>query len=640
MMLRRFIVMFLVGLGPCSFAQNIPDYSADHISSALKARAGAVIRDMETTVDMRTPENVIVSVKKVITVLNKSGDDRGALSIFYNKSTTIKYIKGLLLDADGNPAGKFNQNDFIDESASNDYSLFEDARIKSFHPTVISYPYTVVYEYETRNKQNLIIPDWYANPYPDVAVAQSSYTFICKPEDKIRIKSHNYKGTPTEALSEKTKSLTWKVNEITALKREPYSPDPDSYKTYVKIAPEQFTYYGFKGSYHNWDELGRWVYNDLIKDRQTLSPSTISEINALVDGISDDKEKTKKIYEYVQKKTRYISIQIGIGGFQPFPASDVERLSYGDCKALVNYMQSLLKAVGINSMYCVVTAGNLKKDMDMDFASMDQGNHIILCVPFKSDTTWLECTSQTSPFGYLGTFTDDRTVFACTAEGGKILRTPALTASKNLLKRKAELSVNVDGDVTGKMQTSFHGSQYDNYERIIHEPYTEQLKRLKEEYDIDNINFSEVKLAQNKDDVSPVTTESLNLEIVRYASTTDNRIYLIPNLFNKASNIPEARNRTLPVYINRGYVDDDEIVYTLPEGYVLEHKPQDILIKNPFGTYEMKIKLDANKLTYKRHITINNGTFNAAQYGDMVAFYSNIHGFDNSKIILTSTKLK
>jgi transglutaminase-like putative cysteine protease len=46
------------------------------------------------------------------------------------------------------------------------------------------------------------------------------------------------------------------------------------------------------------------------------------------------RKKAKKIYQYLQNKTRYISVQIGIGGFQPVTAADVDRLGYGDCKGI------------------------------------------------------------------------------------------------------------------------------------------------------------------------------------------------------------------------------------------------------------------------------------------------------------------
>src|SRR3546814_15272406 len=82
-------------------------------------------------------------------------------------------------------------------------------------------------------------------------------------------------------------------------------------------------------------------------------------------------------------------------------AEEVDRLSYGDCKGLANYTQALLEVVGIPSVYTEVNAGDHQRSYLPDFASFGQGNHIILCVPLDGDTTWLECTSKETPFGYL-----------------------------------------------------------------------------------------------------------------------------------------------------------------------------------------------------------------------------------------------
>lgn len=133
------------------------------------------------------------------------------------------------------------------------------------------------------------------------------------------------------------------------------------------------------------------------------------------------------------------------------------------------------------------------------------------------------------------------------------------------MKREAELTLDADGSIKGKLKTTFTGSQYDNYDRLINKPYSEQLKLLKAEYDIDNIDFTDLKLSQKKD-IDPITLESLNLAIPKYAPANNKHVYLTLNVFNKANLIPEVRNRTLPVYINRGYTDIDEVIYNLPEG--------------------------------------------------------------------------
>src|SRR5690606_27634424 len=126
------------------------------------------------------------------------------------------------------------------------------------------------------------------------------------------------------------------------------------------------------------------------------------QVEKLIAGVTDEKEKISILYKYLQQNTRYISIQLGVGGWQPFDAAYVAKNGYGDCKALTNYMQSLLKTAGIPSYYTVVYAGSsgYAQNRFVEDLPSNQFNHVILCVPGMKDTTWLECTSQQSPPGY------------------------------------------------------------------------------------------------------------------------------------------------------------------------------------------------------------------------------------------------
>ena len=624
------LVMLITLAATSCIAQML--YKAAEIPMTLKSGANAVIRNQETTVTMLSAENVSYQVMQAITVLNKGGADYADLVLPYNKLTQIKSAKGYILDQHGNQTAKFTLNNFIDQSAVSNFSLYEDDRLKYYSPVITAYPFTIVYEYELRTKQNLIIQDWYANPYPELSVEKSTYTFNYSPAEKVRVKAYNYAGKVQEVQTAKLNSLIWTVEQMPAFKQEPYAPSADDYRTYVKIVPDQFSYYRAKGKFSVWSELGKWIYTDLVKTRQALSPATVAEMKSLVQGLSGNKEKAKRIYEYMQRKTRYISVQIGIGGFQPMLASDVDRLGYGDCKALVSYMQSLLAAVDIPSYYCVVYAGRFKQNMDPLFASMDQGNHVILALPLGKDTTWLECTNQNVPFGYLGDFTDDRLVLACTEEGGKLLRTPALQTGMNETKRKASLTVDPTGSITGKILTTYKGSQYDTHESIMRKPVSEQIKALSSFYDIDNINFNQVSLTQDKGDL-PVTTEQLEVRIAAYVPKSQQSAYLVPNAFNRAATTRTVSNRKLPVYINRGYTDEDEIRYQLPVGYQVDYQPQDLELKTPFGSYVFRISKKDNELIYYRKFILNSGSHPASDYAAFAAFMNQVATSDRTKVI-------
>lgn len=612
------------------------DHSAEHISAALKNRAHAVIRDSKTVIDMRSANNVSISIQKTITVLNKNGDKYGTLGLFYDKNTSIKSAKGEIYDEFGRLVTKISLNNFKDESAVNDFSLFEDSRVKYYMPQINSYPYTVVYSYEIRNKQNLIIPEW--NPVPgfDVAVEKSSYQFVCNPTDEIRVHSRNYVGTPEEATLEKQKSWTWQIENVPAVRHEIYAPNPDTYFTSIKVAPKNFSYYNFKGAYEDWQGLGQLCYDYLLKDKRILSPETIQTIKKLVENDTDDKEKAKKIYDHFQKKTRYISVQIGIGGFQPIKASEVDRLGYGDCKALVNYMQALLEVADIPSYYCIVEAGDEKTDLIPSFASMEQGNHAILCLPLANDTTWLECTSQDAPFGYLGSFTDDRWVFAYTKDGGKMLKTPKFGAETSTQAREAMLTLSKNGKISGDLTTYFQGAQFDNHFSLIKKTPIEKERQLKHLYDINNIEFTSVDLAADND--IPLFTEKLGVNIENYGSVTDNRISFFPNLFNVQRTIPSVRNRSLSFEIKRGYTDIDSIYFTLDGEIVPIFLPKQVKIESKFGNYELIAKLVDGKLFYYRKLVIQDGVFPPEDYELYESFMQEVATNDKLRLTLNLGK--
>ena len=117
----------------------------------------------------------------------------------------------------------------------------------------------------------------------------------------------------------------------------------------------------------------------LLSGTQELPEEVKTEITELTKDASSPIEKAKIVYNYMQNKTRYISIQVGIGGWKPMLAEDVDRLGYGDCKGLSNYTKALLDYVGVTSYYTVVYGGSDIRDIDSDFSSL-QGNHAILSI--------------------------------------------------------------------------------------------------------------------------------------------------------------------------------------------------------------------------------------------------------------------
>lgn len=611
------------------------EYSVISIPQNLKTHANAIIRDEEINIDINKVNEVWIKHKKVITILNPNGKYFGAIRINYNKSRPVRSVSGSLYNADGTLIRKFKKSDFEDISSVQDFSLFEDEREKRLLPSASGYPYTIKYQYTQKYKFSLYLPKWIPVVSSGIAIQKSSFR-VSSPEDiPLRYYEQQLKKPVIDSSDKNKISYIWAITNMPPIADEPYSPP--LFKADVPlviVSPPRFEYYGMKGSFHSWKEYGKWVYDHLLKGRDALPESTINHIHQLIKGLSSPKEMAKKIYAYAKNKNRYISIQIGKGGFEPMNASDVDKVSYGDCKALVNYMMALLKAAGIPSYYTEVYAGNHNISLLPDFASAAQGNHIILCVPFGQDTTWLECTKKYMPFGYLGTFTDNRNVLICTPQGGILTHTMKYQDTVNRQKQTAQFMIDSIGNLQGNMTTLFKGLLYEKRQPFEMNSHSLKIEKVKAIYSFLQMNISKYHLAFMKQKL-PMVKENISFTSPRYAAVSEEGLIIPLNPVNRFQNIPRmVKNRKNKLYIARGYVMTDSLSYTFPRGYTLSLIPENISINKPFGSYTTQIKTGTNKLVYIRTLQLHSGYYPAKSYTGFITFLSQVSGYDRENFIL------
>jgi hypothetical protein len=327
---------------------------------------------------------------------------------------------------------------------------------------------------------------------------------------------------------------------------------------------------------------------------------------------------------------------LGIGGWQTIAASDVDRRKYGDCKALSNYMLSMLAAVGIEGRYVIIKAGD-ESDDKIQYPDFPNPffNHAIACVPMQKDTVWLECTSQTQPCGFLGSFTQDRMALLVSPQGGTITHTPIYNEQVNTIKRKVEIALNTEGGGTVKSLTTYAGLKQE-LARQISEANTDIKKKVMYELlKINNFEIKEMNYKSNRERI-PTVAESLVLNVNNIASLSGKRMFIPINLFSKWENVPSPDStRIYDVQADEnGFTELDSITLILPEGYTLESKSNPLSISSPFGQYDIKTNIEGNRLHYYRRLTLNNKIYTKTKYNELVDFFKNIAKTDKSKIVL------
>lgn len=606
------------------------------IPQELREDANAVIRNESETITISSIDEMTVRVSRTITILNKIGDQYVGGSVWYNNDTKIKSLYAEIYDAFGTRIKKVKKKEFLDFSAVDGGTLYSDARVKELQYTPTKYPYTVkvAYEYETSTTSS--VPNWSPVFYYYVGVQNSTYTINYPADFSISTKEKYFEGYNIENYSAPG-LVKYSAKNIKPIVYEASGPSLNYLRPKLLVSPDKINTQGVTGSYKDWKEFGLWMHTKILEGKDQLDEATKSKVKSLVAGVDDPIEKAKLIYEYMQNKTRYISVQVGIGGIQPIAANQVDRVGYGDCKGLTNYTKALLDLVGVPSYYVHVEANSRDKvSFEKDFASLAQGNHVILNIPNGEKDIWLECTSQTKPFGFLGDFTDDRDVLVITPEGGVIKRTPAYLNETNLQHMKAEIQLDKDGNVNGIVNRVSRGIQYDNkyYRESLSKKDLEKYYKTDVWYYNNNLSISSIDIVNNKDSI--VFSEKIGATIQNYASLQQGAYLFRVNVFNKNEYVPKRyRKRAYPLEISRGYKDVDEFTIKLPEGYTLENVPANIVLEKKFGTYKVNFnKIDESTLIYKRELLIKAGNYPKEDYKPYRSFRKKIAKYDGLRLSL------
>lgn len=629
-----FLVLFSATL---LFAQK-SEYETLSIADSLKENANAIVRLNQLDVTISSQRSMNVLTKRVVTVLNENG--LGAINAVesYNKTTAIRNIEAIVFDAGGTEIKKVKRKDFKDQSAVDGGTLFSDDRYLYLSYTPIQYPFTIVFTSEIETSTTAFIPQWYPLDSYFVSVEKSILNVNYPENLGFKKMERNFSNFKIEKTTDKPTQLSYTATNILAQKQEDYSPVFSSVFPKVMMGLELFHLEGVDGNAKTWKEFGKWYSDAILEKTSDLSAETKAKVKTLVGAETDPIKKAKLIYKFVQQKVRYISIQVGIGGWKPMLASDVDRLGYGDCKALTNYTRALLHVVDVPSYYTILYGDRKKQSIQRDFVSM-QGNHIILAIPDGDNYTWLECTSQELPFAYQGTFTDDREVLLIKPDGGEIVRTKIYEDKANTQVSKGTYTVAANGDFSGKIAIASEGSKYEQKARIENLQPTEKEAHYKEYWDnINNLKVTKTTFSNDKEQV--VFTENAEISAVNYGSISGNKMMFVVNGYNQISgNVKRMRNRKNPFEIQRGYTDGDEIEIALPAGFMIEFLPSNFELKTKFGEYKTEIlKKDSNNLIYKRTMFLKNGLYSNKEYDEYRLFMEQISRNDNAKIILTQNQ--
>lgn len=275
-----------------------------------------------------------------------------------------------------------------------------------------------------------------------------------------RIKEDNVRFPRRTTERAERRTYVWATNDVPKLETEPFAADPNTVEVYVNLAAPL-----------SWNDVARW-YAELSRDRYALTPQIEARLAAIVAGARTLEDSIRAAHRWVAQDFRYVSLSLGIGGYQPRPPAAVFEAQYGDCKDKATLFIALLRRMGV-AAYPVLLAQ--RGGVERELPSPRQFNHMIAALerPGTSGYTFVDLTAELVPFGQLPPVEQGAFALVVRPDGrGEEVTLPedSVVASRSVIRVEGELSAT--GEFRGRFTRTGTGSRQYPLREVFSHPLT------------------------------------------------------------------------------------------------------------------------------------------------------------------------
>lgn len=610
------------------------------IPDSLTQNANSVVRTYDVEYRVSSPRSATVKYRKVVTLLNEDHGSACQLVEWYDPDVKITRFNGTSYTALGQEITKLKRADIEDRPYLGNSTFYGDTRLKSGNLHCDSYPCTVVLEVEKDLKDfgMMQFPHWQPQRREQSVERAAFRAYVAEGNELLF--NANLLPEPRQTIQDGERIYVWEVTNLPAQPEEPYAPPVTQTLPYLRLGLADFQIDDYTGSFSSWNDFGIFM-RDIMAGRDELPEQLRQLAQETIAGATTDRERITRLYRLLQERTRYVSIQLGIGGWQPFPVDYVEANRYGDCKALSNYMGALLQVAGIETYPVLINWNDdVRYPVESDFAT-SAFNHMVLYVP--SEEMYLECTSTYAPAGYLGSGKEDRNVLWVTPQGGRLKRTPLLVPANNGYTRTLNLEVTENKLVNVDFTASFYGASQEPFRAFAAEipDVKEQRKRLHEIGFLPDVSGKAFRLDVEPD--RPVATLGYQTTVDNYLRKLGTRIFLPLNAYFAHEWTPEKNEgRQLPIVRNTARLLVDTINVSYPSNLEIESGADELVtsFSHAAGEYRSEVKPTKTGVRWIRSLKLQPVTLPKEAYADFREFFVEVARAERVQLVLREKKTK
>ncbi|MGD0416018.1 MAG: DUF3857 domain-containing protein [Terriglobales bacterium] len=595
----------------CSLtADALAQAAASSTQKTNNADEAAVFERILNRVHFENDGTEVSETEAVVRIQSQAGvEEFGQLVFGYSSATEkleVEYVRVRKPDGQVVVTPESTAQDFAPDVLK-EAPMYSDYRQRHISVAALQPGDTLEYRTVTRVLTPLAGGNfWYEYTFPkDVAVVEDRLEIDIPKARQVKLKTPTRKPEIQETRDRRV--YTWVVKDIQPAR------DKDKDEADEDTSPDvQLT------TFTDWKEVAQW-YAKLQGERMTVDDSVRKKAEELAKGADTPTEKAQRIYDFVARNVRYVSISLGIGRYQPHSASDVLQNGYGDCKDKHTLFSALLRAVGIQSYPVLIDSA---RNLDVDVPSPAQFDHVITAARLGTGLTWLDTTPEVTPFGLiLYQLRNKEAVVASEDSEGGLQRTPADSPIKTFMHftldgkfsefgaLDATLEVTAQGDRDWPMRAGFR--------RVPQAHWKDFVKALSATWGLPG-DVDDVQLDSIEDTSKPFH--------LKYHLHQD-QYFVVPSASVNFRPIPPlgmpalraSEKSTEPLNIGPAGEMDYRVRLRFPSNYTVR-TPTAVKMTRDYGDYSSTYSLSQGILEGERKLNVKTNELTAARRADYESF--------------------
>jgi hypothetical protein len=424
---------------------------------------------------------------------------------------------------------------------------------------------------------------------------------------------------PRETVARGRHSYLWTAHDIQPVTPEEFMADSNGvFMTIGLSAPI------------TWETIGSW-YSGLSRDRYAVDHGIREKLRSLLKAAPTPDDTLRALQRWVAQDIRYVSIALGLGGYQPRMPAEVLATGYGDCKDKTTLFVAAARALGFRAYPVLLNSGG---SVARALPSLSQFNHAIAMVERSEGRVYVDLTAELVPYGELPESDQGQFGLIVYPDGtSEQVTLPESAASANLNETRIAGSLSAEGYITAMYEERGLGSRQYSLRSLFLVPADSSHRA-------EFARAIATKLYPGAEADSLVVFEGRDLaadprvalRIVRglAARTTGNNQTLILSLpltsmrgmADAAAALESKRPRRFPIdaaQIIGPAATFTDITLTLPPGWRAE-LPRDVEAKGKWGSYTSRYDQQGTTLHIVRSLEGTRGIYPPEDLPDLTGW--------------------